>query len=62
MPNSLLRIRLTIRHAYRTHAARSRSRREHDDAIESDAHFALEHGLQVARSIDAGRGGCPYCP
>ena len=38
-----------------------RKRREHDDAIAQDPHFALEHGIQVANSIDSGRGGCPYC-
>jgi hypothetical protein len=27
----------------------------------SDPSFKLEHGLQVARSVDSGRGGCPYC-
>jgi hypothetical protein len=47
--------------AYRRQAERSRQRREHDDAIASDPRFALEHRLQVARSIEIGRGGCPYC-
>jgi hypothetical protein len=46
---------------YRERATASRQRREHDRAIESDPRFALEHRLQVARSIDSGRGGCPYC-
>jgi hypothetical protein len=47
--------------AYREHADASRQRREHDDAIALDPRFASEHRLQVARSIDSGRGGCPYC-
>jgi hypothetical protein len=47
--------------AYRERADASRQRREHDDAIAIDPRFASEHRLQVARSIDIGRGGCPYC-
>ena len=47
--------------AYHQHAERARQRREHDDAIARDPSFALEHRLQVARSIEAGRGGCPFC-
>ncbi len=47
--------------AYQGHAAQSRARREHDQAIASDPRFQLEHGLQVARSIERGHGGCPYC-
>ena len=47
--------------AYRQHAELSRQRREHDDAIAHDPRFANEHRLQVARSIEIGRGGCPYC-
>ena len=47
--------------AYRQHAETSRQRREHDDAIAQDPRFANEHYLQVARSVDSGRGGCPYC-
>ncbi len=47
--------------AYRQHSETSRQRREHDDAIAVDPRFASEHRLQVARSIDLGRGGCPYC-
>jgi hypothetical protein len=54
-------VRRGVVHAYRGQAAQSRARREHDLAIASDPSFKLEHGLQVARSIDAGRGGCPYC-
>jgi len=60
MPTSLHRLHWIYR-VYRERAELNRSRREHDDAIEVDARFALEHRLQVARSIDAGRGGCPYC-
>jgi hypothetical protein len=47
--------------AYRRHAETIRQRREHDDAIAHDPRFANEHRLQVARSIEIGRGGCPYC-
>jgi hypothetical protein len=60
MPTSLHRLQ-RIYHAYRERAELRGSRREHDDAIAVDARFALEHRLQVARSIDAGRGGCPFC-
>jgi hypothetical protein len=54
-------IRRGVVRAYRDHAAHTRARREHDQAIASDPRFHLEHGLQVARSVDSGRGGCPYC-
>ncbi|MGD1052133.1 MAG: hypothetical protein ABR947_13780 [Solirubrobacteraceae bacterium] len=54
-------VRRGVVRAYRDQAAHSRARREHDLAIESDPSFRLEHGLQVARSVDSGRGGCPYC-
>jgi hypothetical protein len=47
--------------AYRDQAAHTRARREHDLAIASDPSFKLEHGLQVARSLERGSGGCPYC-
>ena len=47
--------------AYRTRSEANRQRREHDDAISLDPRFAAEHRMQVARSIDIGRGGCPYC-
>jgi hypothetical protein len=47
--------------AYRHHAEVSRQRREHDDAIANDPRFASEHRIQIARSIEIGRGGCPYC-
>jgi hypothetical protein len=68
MPNTPLPLRLRPRavsrgvlRAYRGHAAKTRQRREHDEAITRDPHFALEHGLQVANSIAIGRGGCPFC-
>jgi hypothetical protein len=68
MSNSHLPVRLRpgalrrgVARAYQGHAAHSRARREHDHAIATDPGFELEHGLHVARSIDAGRGGCPYC-
>jgi hypothetical protein len=51
----------TIRRAYRARAEAGRARREHDLAIETDPRFELEHRVQVAHSIDSGRGGCPYC-
>jgi hypothetical protein len=54
-------VRRGVVRAYRDQTAQSRARREHDLAIVSDPSFKLEHGLQVARSISAGRGGCPYC-
>ena len=54
-------VRRGVVRAYRQHVEQARQRREHDDAIAHDPRFALEHRLQVARSIDAGRGGCPYC-
>jgi len=47
--------------AYREQTEKSRQRREHDFAIAQDHRFALEHRVQVARSIEDGRGGCPYC-
>jgi hypothetical protein len=47
--------------AYRNHSVETRHRREHDDALALDPRFASEHRTQVARSIDIGRGGCPYC-
>lgn len=50
-----------VARAYRQHAEVSRQRREHDDAIAHDSRFANEHYTQVARSVDMGRGGCPYC-
>jgi hypothetical protein len=46
---------------YQGHAAQTRARREHDQAIARYPSFELEHGLQVARSIEKGHGGCPYC-
>jgi hypothetical protein len=68
MPNALLPTTLRPRAvrrravaAYQRRSAISRERRGHDLAIETDPSFALEHGLQVARSIAIGRGGCPYC-
>jgi hypothetical protein len=68
MPSSLFPARLrpgAVRRgavrAYRHQAEQSRERREHDQAIARDPSFALEHGLQVARSIEIGRGGCPFC-
>jgi hypothetical protein len=54
-------VRRGVVRAYRHQAAHSRARREHDLAMVSDPSFKLEHGLQVARSVDSGRGGCPYC-
>jgi hypothetical protein len=47
---------------YRERATEMRVRREHDEAIARDPRFELEHGLQVARSVEQGSGGCPYCP
>jgi len=47
--------------AYRQHAEVSRQRREHDAAIAADPRFASEHRHQIARSLEIGRGGCPYC-
>jgi hypothetical protein len=47
--------------AYGRRTEAARQRREHDDAIAIDPRFASEHRMQVARSIDLGRGGCPYC-
>jgi hypothetical protein len=68
MSNSLLprnlrprALRRGVVRAYQGHAAHSRARREHDQAIERDPRFELEHGLQVARSVERGHGGCPYC-
>jgi hypothetical protein len=54
-------VRRGVVRAYRDHAEQGRARREHDEAIARDPGFKLEHGLQVARSVDSGRGGCPYC-
>jgi len=51
----------TVLHSYRERSAAQRARREHDDAIASDHRFAIEHRIQVNRSVDLGRGGCPYC-
>jgi hypothetical protein len=68
MPNSLVPTRLRpgairrgVVRAYQGHAAQTRARREHDEAIARDPSFELEHGLQVARSVERGQGGCPYC-
>jgi len=68
MPSTLLSRRLRPRavsrgvaRAYRDHAESLRVRREHDQAIAADPRFAVEHRLQVARAIELGRGGCPYC-
>jgi hypothetical protein len=68
MPNTQIPVRLrpgAIRRgvvsAYQGHAQHSRARREHDQAIERYPSFELEHGLQVARSIEKGKGGCPFC-
>jgi hypothetical protein len=47
--------------AYRERSEYLRACREHDLAIERDPGFSLEHGLQVARSVERGNGGCPYC-
>jgi hypothetical protein len=54
-------VRRGVVRAYRDQTASNRARREHDEAIARDPGFKLEHGLQVARSVDSGRGGCPYC-
>jgi hypothetical protein len=68
MPSTRLPVRLRpgalrsgVARAYRQHAEETRVRREHDQAIAADPRFAQEHRLQVTRSIDGGRGGCPYC-
>jgi len=68
MPDSTVPARLRpsamrrgVVRAYRQHSEAVRKRREHDDAIAHDPHFAIEHRVQVANSIDSGRGGCPYC-
>jgi len=68
MPNPQLPIRIrtnnlgrNVLRAYRSHAERGRARREHDFVIQSDHRFAVEHRAQVHRSIELGRGGCPYC-
>jgi hypothetical protein len=45
----------------RERLGQGRDRREHDDAIAADPRFASEHRIQVGRSIDLGRGGCPFC-
>jgi hypothetical protein len=37
-----------------------RARREHDDAM-TDRRIAIEHRLQVNRSVELGRGGCRFC-
>ncbi len=69
MPNPPIRTRLRpgalrrgVVRAYQGRAEQGRARRAHDEAIARDPRFKLEHGLQVARSLDQGRGGCPYCP
>jgi hypothetical protein len=54
-------IRRGVVRVYQGHAEQGRARREHDQAIERHPNFALEHGLQVARSIEKGIGGCPFC-
>ena len=54
-------VRRGVVRVYRDQAAQSQARREHDAAIVSDPSFKLEHGLQVARSLERGSGGCPYC-
>jgi hypothetical protein len=54
-------MRRGVMRAYRQHSEAVRKRRQHDDAIAHDPHFAIEHRVQVANSIDSGRGGCPYC-
>jgi hypothetical protein len=54
-------VRRGMSRAYRRHAEVVRKRREHDDAMAHDPRWALEHHIQVAHSIDIGRGGCPYC-
>jgi hypothetical protein len=68
MPNTQIHTRLRpgairrgVVRAYQGHAEHSRARREHDQAIERYPSFELEHGLQVARSIEKGKGGCPFC-
>jgi hypothetical protein len=68
MPNTQIPTRLRpgairrgVVRAYQGHAQHSRARREHDQAIERYPSFELEHGLQVARSIEKGKGGCPFC-
>ena len=68
MPNSIVPSRLRpsavrrgVVRAYAGHSEQRRARREHDSAIATDPRFELEHGLQVARSIEKGVGGCPYC-
>jgi len=68
MPNTQIPTRLRpgairrgVVRAYQGHAEHSRARREHDQAIERYPSFELEHGLQVARSIEKGKGGCPFC-
>jgi hypothetical protein len=45
----------------RDRSERKRVRREHDVAMASDHRFAIEHGVQTRRSIDLGKGGCPFC-
>ncbi len=69
MPSSISTHRLRPRavsrgvmRVYRERATEMRVRREHDEAIARDPRFELEHGLQVARSVEQGSGGCPYCP
>ncbi len=68
MPDSIIPIRLWPRlvrrgadAAHPDRTAHGRKRREHDDAVAQDPSFAREHRLQVAHSIEIGRGGCPYC-
>jgi hypothetical protein len=54
-------MRRGVARAYNQRNDHIRARREHDLAIERDPRFELEHGLQVARSVERGSGGCPYC-
>jgi hypothetical protein len=54
-------MRRGVARAYSRRTEEARQRREHDDAIAVDPRFAAEHRIQVGRSIDLGRGGCPYC-
>ena len=68
MPPSLLPIRIrpnevgrSVLRAYRGHSERNKARREHDFVIANDHRFAVEHRVQVNRSGELGRGGCPYC-
>jgi hypothetical protein len=38
----------------------SRARREHDRVM-SDNRMAMEHGIQIARTIERGGRGCTFC-